>query len=68
MSESNPLLKRTLRYVKNIDEKLDIVITGHDERLTKLETVQVEHEKTLAKHGRLIRWLCKKVERGNGRR
>jgi hypothetical protein len=63
MSDSDPLLKRTLRYVRSIDEKLDLVLTGHGERIDKLETVQAKHEKTLADHRRLIRWLCKKVER-----
>ena len=53
---------RVLRWLRTIDEKLDMVLTGHGERLTKLEAVQAEHVKTLADHGRLIRWLCKKAE------
>lgn len=61
-------LARSMRLLKTIDEKLDMALTGHGERITNLETVTAKHEKTLADHGRLIRWLCKKVERGHAKR
>lgn len=61
-------LARSVRLLKTIDEKLDLALTGHGERLTAVEGRVGKLEKVQDDHGRLIRWLCKKVERSHGKR
>lgn len=65
---------RVLAYLKRIDTKLDAVTASHRADMAEVDAEQEEqngrldgHDKKLANHERLIRWLCRKVER-RGRR
>lgn len=60
-------LSRAMRLLRSMDEKLDVALSGHGERLDKLEKGQAEHEARLTTVERTLRWVVGKIE-GHGKR
>jgi len=53
---------RVMRLLKTINEKLDLAITGHGDRIQKLETGHADHESRLTTVERTLRWVVGKIE------
>jgi hypothetical protein len=50
-----------MRFLRVIDEKLDVVISGHGERLQKLEAGHADHEARLTTIEQAVKWLSGKL-------